>query len=567
MEIKITINGVERTVTKNQIFELAAKGKIRPDTNINVDGRQVAAAKIKGIVFDESSNNPTPSPTKPSAPSQQKTINNPTPTPNPAATSASSPLPPKPANDPTSVFAPLSDLPTDFPSFDFPQQELANNAAPTQSSQYSFSSRSRSHRNPNDGSGKATASLVLGICSIVFCGGLLILPLIGLVLGAFGVKSKKSGRAIAGIVMSCFGFFLALISFIVLPPAIKAAQETAQSMKCYLQEMKIATAILDFHKKHNALPARYTIDEKGKPLHSWRVLILPFLGQKELYDKIRLDEPWDSEHNQQFHSQMPSVYACPINIGEATHKCCYAAIAGSNKKGNEGALTPAKEAKLLVGTTTLTSIADNLKGILFFTEIKKPFCWMDPLADITFRELEEIVVNKNGSFHVRGTNAIAGSKDLMILEDLNDANILLEMAVRKGMVARYSGLTGTPPQGSTFPPPPEPPKLLNTLPNISAPEPRFSDPMKRNSLPIPKTNVPKPITPKKDPKPKTTTPKKEPSTTKPKTTKPEKEPRTTKPTKTTTPKKEPATPRRRTRPSKDDDTDDVAQYSAPKILS
>jgi len=58
------------------------------------------------------------------------------------------------------------------------------------------------------------------------------------------------------------------------------------------------------------LPPAFTRDAEGKPLHSWRVLILPYLGEKEkaLYEKIRLNEPWDSEWNRQFHAQMPVFY-------------------------------------------------------------------------------------------------------------------------------------------------------------------------------------------------------------------------------------------------------------------
>ena len=62
-----------------------------------------------------------------------------------------------------------------------------------------------------------------------------------------------------------------------------------------------------------AYPAAYTVDAEGKPLHSWRVLILPYLGDAEsaLYEQIRLDEPWDSEWNSQFHAQTPTVFVAP----------------------------------------------------------------------------------------------------------------------------------------------------------------------------------------------------------------------------------------------------------------
>lgn len=59
------------------------------------------------------------------------------------------------------------------------------------------------------------------------------------------------------------------------------------------------------------LPPVFTTDAEGKPLHSWTVQLLPYLGKEaeDLYAKIRLDEPWDSEWNAQFHKQMPRVFA------------------------------------------------------------------------------------------------------------------------------------------------------------------------------------------------------------------------------------------------------------------
>ena len=86
------------------------------------------------------------------------------------------------------------------------------------------------------------------------------------------------------------------------------------------------------------LPPVFTTDENGKPLHSWRVLILPYFDNdkylKCLYDQIRLDEPWNSEWNSQFHALIPRIYRCfsPLrkdknrNAGETP----YSVIIGEN---------------------------------------------------------------------------------------------------------------------------------------------------------------------------------------------------------------------------------------------
>ena len=50
---------------------------------------------------------------------------------------------------------------------------------------------------------------------------------------------------------------------------------------------------------------------RGKPLLSWRVHILPYLGEEKLFKEFHLKEPWDSEHNKQLIARMPAVYHCP----------------------------------------------------------------------------------------------------------------------------------------------------------------------------------------------------------------------------------------------------------------
>jgi hypothetical protein len=45
------------------------------------------------------------------------------------------------------------------------------------------------------------------------------------------------------------------------------------------------------------------------PLFSWRVEVLPYLEQGELYKEFHRHEPWDSEHNKKLIPKMPAVYA------------------------------------------------------------------------------------------------------------------------------------------------------------------------------------------------------------------------------------------------------------------
>ena len=55
-------------------------------------------------------------------------------------------------------------------------------------------------------------------------------------------------------------------------------------------------------------PASAKRDAGGKPLLSWRVYLLPFVGQQPLYQQFHLDEPWDGPHNRGLLDKMPDVY-------------------------------------------------------------------------------------------------------------------------------------------------------------------------------------------------------------------------------------------------------------------
>ncbi len=46
-------------------------------------------------------------------------------------------------------------------------------------------------------------------------------------------------------------------------------------------------------------------------MHSWRVLILPYLNEQDLYDEYRFDEPWDGPHNRQLADRIPVCLQCP----------------------------------------------------------------------------------------------------------------------------------------------------------------------------------------------------------------------------------------------------------------
>jgi hypothetical protein len=62
---------------------------------------------------------------------------------------------------------------------------------------------------------------------------------------------------------------------------------------------------------HGRLPPAVVCGEDGRPLYSWRVLLLPYIEGDDLYREFHLDEPWDSPHNLALLPRMPGTYAPP----------------------------------------------------------------------------------------------------------------------------------------------------------------------------------------------------------------------------------------------------------------
>jgi hypothetical protein len=117
---------------------------------------------------------------------------------------------------------------------------------------------------------------------------------------------------------------------------ITAQEEKSKSPTAGLQAKTLANlsrigeALRQFEMAHQFWPPAFLVGPDGKPWHSWRVLLLPYLGHRDLFDQYDFSQPWDSARNLRLLDKMPAVYHDPIygeNLGHATH---YAALVGSS---------------------------------------------------------------------------------------------------------------------------------------------------------------------------------------------------------------------------------------------
>ena len=243
-------------------------------------------------------------------------------------------------------------------------------------------------------------------------------------------KKGPSGCALATIVLGvCFVLFVS-VAIGRLLPAVQGAREAARSaerrMHCANNLRTIMLATRNYADANDdALPAAYTVDKDGKPLHSWRVALLPYLEESRLYEQIRLDEPWDSEWNSQFHDQMPAVFACPSFR-----------VAGQTDAGTPPTLKETTYSVVVGDETAFPSagkgrkweeIADGTSNTLAVVERKTPVCWMDPTRELTLETLAAEVGSEHtgmGAEREPGFNAATSDGAVRFVVTSTDAATL-----------------------------------------------------------------------------------------------------------------------------------------------
>jgi hypothetical protein len=125
---------------------------------------------------------------------------------------------------------------------------------------------------------------------------------------------------------------------------------------CASNLSNIGLALHNYHLSQGCLPPAYVVDREGKPLYSWRVLMLPYMEEAGLYQSFHLDEPWDSPHNRTLISSMPTFFACSTMFGEGGEEqglTSYLAVTGGGTAFDKTRATRFDEVEDGLGRTIL----------------------------------------------------------------------------------------------------------------------------------------------------------------------------------------------------------------------
>ena len=161
-------------------------------------------------------------------------------------------------------------------------------------------------------------------------------------------------------------------------PAVGGARQAAGRVEDTNRLKQLALAMLNYESAHRQLPGDI-YNEQGEPLLSWRVRLLPFMEESNLYQQFRLDERWDSEHNRPLLEQMPAVLQ---SNGPATPpgQTRFVALRGA------ATLFPLEETRI-----TLSGVTDGTSNTLLFVQASpdSAVAWTKP-TDLEFDEAQPL---------------------------------------------------------------------------------------------------------------------------------------------------------------------------------
>jgi prepilin-type processing-associated H-X9-DG protein len=173
-------------------------------------------------------------------------------------------------------------------------------------------------------------------------------------------------------------------------PTVRTAREPARRNSCMNNQKQIALALQFYHDKHGTFPPPYTVDADGNRLHSWRTLILPYMEQSVLYDKIDLTKPWDDPANAAARATVVDVYQCPSFPGDDPTLTTYLGVVGDDAFFSENT------------KRTIHDMTDGMSTTIAVVEVSadRAVHWMSP-EDISPDEVVAVIA-AGASYHGGG---------------------------------------------------------------------------------------------------------------------------------------------------------------------
>ncbi|HEX7377099.1 MAG TPA: DUF1559 domain-containing protein [Pirellulales bacterium] len=233
-----------------------------------------------------------------------------------------------------------------------------------------------------------------------------------------GLTSLLLAVAALGLCMSCLiGVLIAIFM-----PALQRAGANARRQQCAANLQRIGLAMQNYYTDYGSFPPGHVTDAKGRPLHSWRALLLPYLDPA-LAAQYHFDEPWDGPRNTLLADQVPDVYRCPDDaLSAVSNTTDYVVINGADT--------------IFDGSkcTKLAEITDGAANTLLVVEVvESGIVWLEP-RDLRIEQITGGVnsADEVASNHAGGANVLTADGKTHFLHESRGATVVREMATKAG---------------------------------------------------------------------------------------------------------------------------------------
>jgi hypothetical protein len=98
--------------------------------------------------------------------------------------------------------------------------------------------------------------------------------------------------------------------------SLRPARDAAKRSQSMNNLKQLALAMHNYNATFQHFPAAASYSLDGKPLLSWRVYLLPYIEENQLFQQFHLNEPWDSPHNKTLIARMPAAFRSPKSKAE-----------------------------------------------------------------------------------------------------------------------------------------------------------------------------------------------------------------------------------------------------------
>lgn len=190
-------------------------------------------------------------------------------------------------------------------------------------------------------------------------------------------RRNAASRAIWFVIaLVCVGLCLLLYS------AVRMAREAALASNAKSPLNQLQLAFQNYHSVYGCFPPAYVVDDSGRPMHSWRALILPYIDSGNLYERYDFSEPWNGPKNNTLADQMPPMFHCPTEPASSTHTN-YVVIVGP-----ETAFPGAH-------STSRDDFEDGLDNTILLAEIANSnIAWLEP-RDLDVDTMSYVINDKS----------------------------------------------------------------------------------------------------------------------------------------------------------------------------